>query len=268
MLKGSRTMMRYPGAESFALIAIAFVVLSADHIAAEELGQGDMALRNEGHAGIVSPESNAEIAVQPEGSLRFEPITMLGDLYRDDIVFLMRHGPTDWSQFDARGVDPKDCSRQRIMTTMGKDAMRQLGMHLAVSEILPAEIRVSPWCRNAETLEALMDGILEIEPGYNQAVEVTEDYGLGLLLSLGGAPSVVPIREMIADWQERGPTGPLLLITHYTNIEELTDFRVYEGEILVLDPALDNRVLGYLRMDSATPDAVHFDVPDIPRTSN
>jgi hypothetical protein len=141
-------------------------------------------------------------------------------------------------------------------------------MHLAVSEILPTEIRVSPWCRDADTFTAMMDGIGRIDPGYGESVQVTEDYGLGLLLSLGGAPSVVSINAAIDDWKKRGPTGPLLLITHYTNIEELTDFRVYEGEILVLDPKLDNRVLGYLRMVSAKPDAIHFDVPDIERTSD
>ncbi len=261
-------MERGVGTGGLALIAAAFALLSVTGVNSQGLGQGDMALQNEGHTGVTYPESGTKIAVELKGSLRFEPITMLGDLYRKDIVLLMRHGPTDWSQMDARGVDPKDCKRQRMMTPDGKEAMRQLGMHLAVSEILPAEIRVSPWCRNAETFDSLMDGILRIDPGYDRSVEVSEDYGLGLLLSLGGAPSVVPINEAITDWKRRGPTGPLLLITHYTNIEELTDFRVYEGEILVLDPALDNRVLGYLRMDSAQPDAIHFDVPDIERKSN
>jgi hypothetical protein len=251
-----------------ALIAVAFALLTVNTVDAQGLGQGDMALKNEGHSGIVHPDSGIEMSVELKGSLRFEPITMLSDLYRKDIVLLMRHGPTDWSQIDARGVDPKDCTRQRMMTVAGKEAMRQLGMHLAVSEILPTEIRVSPWCRDADTFAALMDGILGIDPQYDRSVEVTEDYGLGLLLSLGGAPSVVPINAAIDDWKKRGPTGPLLLITHYTNIEELTDFRVYEGEILVLDPKLDNRVLGYLRMVSAKPDAIHFDVPDIERTSD
>jgi hypothetical protein len=251
-----------------ALTGMVFALLSVNHLNAQGLGQGDMALKNEGHAGVVYPESGGGTAVDLKGSLRFEPITMLGDLYRKDIVLLMRHGPTDWSQADARGVDPKDCTRQRMMTRAGKEAMRQLGMHLAVSEILPTEIRVSPWCRDADTFTAMMDGIGRIDPGYGESVQVTEDYGLGLLLSLGGAPSVVPIKEAIDDWKKRGPAGPLLLISHYTNIEELTDFRVYEGEILVLDPTLDNRVLGYLRMDSAKPDAIHFDVPDIERESN
>lgn len=250
------------------LMGAIIALLSVSHLNAQGLGQGDMAMKADGHAGVVFPETGSGLSVQLRGSLRFEPITMLADLYRKDIVLLMRHGPTDWSQMDARGVDPKDCERQRMLTADGSEAMRQLGMHLAVSEILPTEIRVSPWCRNTETFEALIDGVRRIDPRYDQSVEVAEDYGLGLLLSLGGASTVGPITATIDDWKKRGPTGSLLLITHYTNIEELTDFRVYEGEILVLDPTLDNRVLGYLRMDSAQPDAIHFDIPDIARDSN
>jgi hypothetical protein len=251
-----------------ARLGFGLAILAAGHASAEGLGQGEMALMNDGHTGVVYPESDSDLSGEIKGSLRFEPITMLGDLYRKDIVLLMRHGPTDWSQIDLRGVDPKDCAHQRMLTPAGREAMQQLGMHLAVSEILPAEIRVSPWCRNADTFAALKDGIGRVNPDYSQSVLATEDPGLGLLLSLGGAASVVPITDAIDDWLMRGPTGPLLLITHYTNIEELTEFKVYEGEILVLDPALDNRVLGYLRMDSAKPDAIHFDVPDIERTAD
>lgn len=251
-----------------ARLGVAFAMLAAGHASAEGLGQGEMALMNEGHASVVFPDSGSDLSGELKGSLRFEPITMLGDLYRKDIVLLMRHGPTDWSQIDLRGVDPKDCAHQRMLTPAGRDAMQQMGMHLAVSEILPTEIRVSPWCRNADTLDALMDGIGHVNPEYPNSVQVEEDPGLGLLLSLGGAASVVPITDAIADWQKRAPTGPLLLITHYTNIEELTEFKVYEGEILVLDPALNNRVLGYMRMDSAAPDAIHFDVPDIDRKTD
>lgn len=261
-------MVRYSGIERPALIAATLGLLAFTEVGAQELGHGDMALKTEGHSGVIYPESDTELAVQLKGSLRFEPVTMLGDLYRKDIVLLMRHGPTDWSQMDVRGVHPKDCARQRMLTPAGRETMRQLGKYLAVSEILPTEIRFSPWCRNSETFETLMAGILSLDPEYDRSVEVAEDYGLGLLLSLGGAATVVPIIRAIEDWKERGPTGPLLLITHYTNIEELTDFRVYEGEILVLDPALGNRVLGYLRMDSARPDTIHFDVPDIRRESN
>ena len=37
--------------------------------------------------------------------------------------------------------------------------------------------------------------------------------------------------------------GPLLAILHFTDIEELTNFSVYEGEMVMIDPKRDNRVL-------------------------
>jgi phosphohistidine phosphatase SixA len=193
-----------------------------------------------------------------QDNLRFEPVTMVTDLFRKDVVFLMRHGPTDWTQFDRRGVAPTDCAHQRLMTEDGKRAMRHLGALLAESEIIPGEIRFSQWCRDVETFDALMSGFRSVDPVVAEQIASVEDPGLNLLLSLTGAKSVTPIVDMIEDWQARGSVGPLLLITHYTNIEELTEFRVYEGEMLVLDPKLDNRVLGYLRLESAGPDIVHF----------
>jgi hypothetical protein len=50
----------------------------------------------------------------------------------------------------------------------------------------------------------------------------------------------------------------LLIITHFTNIEEQTQFTVYEGEMLVIDLKRDNRVLGYMRLRSAGRDIGHF----------
>ena len=96
---------------------------------------------------------------------------------------------------------------------------------------------------------------------YKRQVDITivTDPDVNLLLSLGGAPNVKNLRERISSWDGNPDrSGPLLIISHYTNIEELTQFRVLEGEILIIDPKLDNRVLGYVRLDSAAPDVGHF----------
>jgi hypothetical protein len=121
--------------------------------------------------------------------------------------------------------------------------------------------------RHGPTDWSQMDGIGHVMPDQRQSVLVKEYPGPGLLLSLVSAVSVDPIRDTTDKWQARGPNGPLLLITHNTNIEELTEFKVYEAESLFLDPALNNRVLGKLHMDSAKPDAVHFAAPDIQWTT-
>ena len=104
-----------------------------------------------------------------------------------------------------------------------------------------------------------MSGISEVDPALADGMPVETTSDLNLLLSLQGSPDVTPLRERIAAWEgDPERSGPLLLISHYTNIEELTQFRVFEGEILVIDPKRDNLVLGYLRLRSASSDVGHF----------
>lgn len=198
--------------------------------------------------------------VEVADNLRFEPYQQFEEMFaRDDVVYLMRHGPTDWSKLDAKDVAPTDCANQRVMSSEGKDSMRDLGVLLASNDILPARIVVSEWCRNQQTLEHLTEGFDLVDPQIARDMPVETDAGLNLLLSLQGSKDVGALRERVSAWNgDPGREGPLLIVTHYTNIEELTQFRVFEGEILVLDPKRDNQVLGYIRLRSANPDVGHF----------
>lgn len=193
-------------------------------------------------------------------TLRFEPFQQLDQMFfRDDVVYLMRHGPTDWSKLDQPNVAPTDCANQRIMSPEGRENMRDLGALMASNDVLPAQIVVSQWCRNEQTLESLQEGFDSVDPSISESIPVETDGDLNLLLSLQGAKNVTGLRERISTWDgDPERSGPLLVISHYTNIEELTQFRVFEGEILVLDPKRDNQVLGYLRLRSAEPDIGHF----------
>ncbi|WP_055087151.1 ester cyclase, partial [Jannaschia donghaensis] len=193
-------------------------------------------------------------------ALRFEPYQQLVDIFtRNDLVYLMRHGPTDWSKLDEPNVAPTDCANQRIMSPEGRANMVDMGALLASNDIVPARIVVSEWCRNQQTLESLLQGMAEVDPSIPAAMPVETTPDLNLLLSLQGSPDVTPLRDRISAWQgDPERDGPLLIVSHYTNIEELTQFRVFEGEILVLDPKRDNLVLGYLRLKSAAPDVGHF----------
>lgn len=194
-------------------------------------------------------------------TLRFEPFQMIDEMFlRDDVVYLMRHGPTDWSKLDIKNVGPTDCENQRVMSPEGREAMEGLGALLASNEVLPGEIVVSQWCRNQQTVESLYNGFDKVDPTLRERIPVETNPDLNLLLSLQGAPNVEGLREIISNWDGGEGNGPLLLISHFTNIEELTTFTVYEGEILILDPKRDNRVLGYLRLASAAPDVGHFNV--------
>ena len=198
--------------------------------------------------------------VEVDDSLRFEPYQQLEEMFfRDDVVYLMRHGPTDWSMLDAKDVAPTDCANQRVMVAEGEAAMRDLGTLMAANEILPARIVTSQWCRNRQTVENLLAGVARVDPAAAGAMPVETDPELNLLLSLQGAKDTSALRERIAAWDgDPDRPGPLLVVSHYTNIEELTQFRVFEGEILVLDPDRDLQVLGYVRLRSATPDVGHF----------
>ncbi len=197
---------------------------------------------------------------QPKDSLRFEPWQMIDEMFvRDDLVFLMRHGPTDWSKLDIKDVAPTDCANQRVMSPQGKRDVENLGILMASNDLKPARIVVSEWCRNQQTVEYLKKGFGAVDAAYADGLEVETEPALNLLLSLQGAPNVSGMRDLVQNWEGSGGNGPLLMISHYTNIDELTDFRVYEGEILVVDPKREGRVLGYLRLRSASPDVGHFD---------
>lgn len=237
------------GAASAQDMAVSQIVQQSEHV-----GQMTMTMRPGTHS------SQAPV----RDTLRFEPWQMLVDLFRDDVVLLMRHGPTDWSRDDPRGVLPTDCANQRVMTPDGQDQMRDLGILLAGNGIVPGHIVVSEWCRNQQTLDALVEGISMVVPGFTSRAGIETDPAANLLLSLEGAATVTELRHRISSWKGSAD-GPLLIISHFTNIAELTEFHVYEGEILVLDPGRRNRVLGYLRLNSAAPDIGHFDTPAGPR---
>ena len=74
------------------------------------------------HMGEMAAEASADGAlVANEGeTLRFEPYQMIDEMFfRDDVVFLMRHGPTDWNKLDI-----KKRRSDRLRQPAGDDATR------------------------------------------------------------------------------------------------------------------------------------------------
>jgi hypothetical protein len=211
-----------------------------------------------GRMTMVMAGSSADADRTVGEELIFEPWEMLGELARDDVVLLMRHGPTDWSKRDAAGVEPIDCANQRIMTDVGRRQMYELGALLAANDLMPGRIAVSEWCRNQQTLESLRAGMLDADPASLDGVEIETIPDLNLLLSLNGAPNVTDMRALMEGWDGGDGDGPLLVISHFTNIQELTELAVFEGQMLLIDPKLSNRVLGELKLGSAAPDVGHF----------
>ncbi len=230
--------------------------LHAQDVPAADLGAMRQVSNHMGEMGMAVEAGDIDI----DDALRFEPYQQLEEMFgRDDVVYLMRHGPTDWTKLDAKDVAPGDCDDQRVMIEEGAEDMRDLGTLMAANGVVPSRIVASQWCRNQQTVKYLFEGFDRIDPAIAAEMPVASDAELNLLLSLQGAKSTAALRDLALAWNgDPERPGPLLLVSHYTNIEELTQFRVFEGEILVLDPKRDLQVLGYLRLKSAGPDVGHF----------
>ena len=251
------TLIRNPFAA--ALFAAILSPVSAQAQPEPSRGMTDSMRQVTAHTGEMSmPMEAGDIEV--DDALRFEPYQQLDEMFgRDDVVYLMRHGPTDWSKLDEKDVAPTDCANQRVMSEEGARDMRNLGTLLAANDVLPSRLIVSQWCRNQQTVQHLFEGFDRVDPAIAAGMPVETSPDLNLMLSLQGAKTVTGLRDIVSSWQgDPERPGPLLLVSHYTDIEELTQFRVFEGEILVLDPKRDNQVLGYVRLRSAAPDVGHF----------
>jgi phosphohistidine phosphatase SixA len=238
---------------------IGFVAMSVtDHPAFAQQMTGSVRTID-AHMGEMVVEMRNPVDNVANDGLQFEPVDMLQDLFRPDVVFLMRHGPTDWSKLDIKDVAPTDCANQRVLSPQGAADMRTLGVLMVANGVRPSMIARSEWCRGHQTVDELLAGAAKADADYARSLHVEVDPSLDLLLALQGAPNVTALRNRISTWTGAGKSGPLLIVTHFTNIEELTQFTVYEGEMLVIDPKRKNRVLGYLRLRSAGPDVGHFD---------
>ena len=197
-------------------------------------------------------------------SLRFEPFQIVDELFDDDLVFVMRAGPAD-----PPGADPAraaaaagDCAAQRDLSPLGRDRMRAMGILMAGNGLRPGRVLHSERCRARGTAEALAEGFALIDPG--AAPIPAAPLPAANPLGRGPAADVAALRARVMAWD--GPeggdaAGPLLVVTHFATIEALTTFRTYEGEILILDPDRAGRILGYVRLRSAAPDAGRFGVP-------
>ena len=193
-------------------------------------------------------------------SLRFEPFQIVDELFDDDLVFVMRAGPTDWSVPAADDSD--DCAAQRALTPLGRERMRAMGILMAGNGLRPGRIAASGQCRAGTTADMLREGFALIDPG--AAAIPAERLAAADPAGPGPAADIRDLRERLMAWDGPGPgdaAGPLLAITDFDAIEALTRFRVYEGEILIFDPDRGGRILGYVRLRSAAPDAGRFGVP-------
>ncbi|WP_308916568.1 hypothetical protein [Jannaschia sp. LMIT008] len=258
-------------------IAAAAAAVALSVLASVAAAQEAREMKGDGWSAAIAPVSGftGEMTMTMESetpqdmavteAIRFEPWQMLDELFRNDIVFVMRAGPSDWDAPDDPEAGPMDCTGQRPLSNRGDDAMRQLGTLLVVNELRPGRILVSERCAAQQTYAALERGMLNLDMNALDGMTADLDPRLTRLGTRNGGDGA-SLREVVMDWDGGEGEGPLLVITHFDNVEAMTNFRIYEGEMLMVDPKRDGRVLGYLRLASATPDPLRYPADVVERS--
>jgi phosphohistidine phosphatase SixA len=146
------------------------------------------------------------------------------DLRDGGHVIALRHTATDRSSPEPDPSDVVDCSRQRNLSTQGREDAEELGQAFAANGILVDVVLTGLHCRAIDTAEL----------AFGRA-EPTPD-----LLHLPVAPAdeqddlVAALRALLATPPAEGANT--VLVTHASNIEEATGEVVDEGEAIVTTP--------------------------------
>ena len=130
-------------------------------------------------------------------------------------VILVRHGDAP-GKGEPEGFNLAECRTQRNLSDKGRDDARHLGARFRASDIIITKILSSQWCRARETAKLMDLGPVEDAPAFND-LAFSKQRG-NELLDLE--------RKLIAAWN--GP-GVLLIVSHGSNIEALTDFHLAQG---------------------------------------
>ena len=158
-------------------------------------------------------------------------------LRSDSHIALLRHaiapGTGDPPEF-AIG----DCATQRNLSNEGRAQAQRIGARFRANGIGLAVVFSSQWCRCLETARLLGLGDVNELPVLNSFFQ---DYERR-------EPQTQQLREWIA---EQDTPGPLVLVTHYVNIAELTGVRPGSGELVVVrfNDAGEMSVVGAIRTD-------------------
>lgn len=151
------------------------------------------------------------------------------------MVVLIRHSPTVPGFYDPPGFTLDDCGSQRLLSDAGREHARRLGAAFREQGVAVGRVLSSQFCRCIDTA-ALAFGTVEPwemlnNTGYdNDAVREEKRDAL---------------REAATRWHS---PGNLILVTHGFNIAEATGVSPAQGEMVILEPLVENgfRVAGKL----------------------
>ncbi|GEM_PF-759095 len=81
------------------------------------------------------------------------PAALIKQLKQGGYIIYMRHGPTDHNSKDTDRGDLKDCSRQRNLSSEGRQQMEKIGHRIKELNIPIGKVFSSPYCRTRDTAQ-------------------------------------------------------------------------------------------------------------------
>lgn len=135
------------------------------------------------------------------------------------LVILARHGDAPGSG-EPEGFTLGKCDTQRNLSDKGRKQAGEIGAALRAAGIDVARVLASELCRTRQTAELMKMGPVESAAAFNDFADFRQK--ANELLSRE--------RNIIENW--RGP-GALLIVTHGSNIKELTGLHVDPGAMVI-----------------------------------
>lgn len=138
------------------------------------------------------------------------------------LVVLMRHSIAPGGG-DPAGFTLGDCSTQRNLSAEGRAQARAIGQNFIKERVPIAAVRSSHWCRAADTARLLNLGIVKRTSALN-SVFIAPD-------------QVAKQRQKAAEnliKAHRGKPGVLVLVSHQSNIIDLTGIAPSSGGAVVV----------------------------------
>jgi len=135
------------------------------------------------------------------------------------LVILVRHGDAPGSG-EPNGFTLGNCDTQRNLSDKGRQQASAIGADLLALGIDVTKVMASELCRTEQTAELLKIGSVESAPAFNDIADFRQK--ANELLSRE--------QKIIEDWH--GP-GALIIVTHGSNIKELTGLHVDPGAMVI-----------------------------------
>jgi len=144
-------------------------------------------------------------------------------------IVYVRHAQTDRSRDDALRPNLKDCATQRLLSPMGEQQARELGLVLRALDVPVGRIYSSPYCRTLETARRAFPG---------QAItEVAELGRIGRTIINQIPDSCARLKQLLSGRPSAGKNS--FIVGHSDNLAAVGGPEIEEAGLAVFRPAKD-----------------------------